>query len=247
MRLCAILALMKQRVYDYLQRDILANIDMIGLLPLPGTQVLACDENGALIRHDVLYLLAAEEGHAAAFLPQLTQGLTPGLERQIIVRGQELIESLTRNYDFVVAMECCHAVYSSTQPIFYSLPEGAEIRLLDQSHLDFVHAHYHMVDDVAYIRERIDAGMFGVFFGDTLAGFVGTHEEQTMGLLQMLPEYRRLGLAYALEAHLINHLLSIGQTPFCQVAIHNEPSLALQRKLGMTISDTMVYWLHYRG
>ena len=238
---------MKEQIHDYLQRDILANIDMIGLLPLPETQVLACDENGALIRHDVLFLLAAEPGHAAAFLPQLTQGLTPGMERQIIVRGQELIEPLTRDYGFVVAMECCHAVYSSAKPIAYSLPEGAQIRLLDQSHADFVHAHYHMVDDVAYIRERIDAGMFGVFFGDTLAVFVGTHEEQTMGLLEVLPDYRRLGLAFAVEAHLINHLLSIGQTPFCQVAIHNEPSLALQRKLRMTISDTMVYWLHYRG
>lgn len=238
---------MKQCVYDYLQRDILANIDMIGLLPLPETQVLACDENGALIRHDVLYLLAAEAGHAAAFLPQLTLGLTPGLERQIIVRGRELIEPLTREHGFTVEMECCHAVYPSTEPIPYSLPEGAEIRPLDQSHLDFVHAHYHMVDDIAYIRERIDAGMFGVFFGGTIAGFIGTHEELTMGLLEILPEYRRLGLAYALEAHLINHLLSIGQTPFCQVAIHNEPSLALQRKLGLTISDTKVYWLHHRG
>ena len=238
---------MKQHVYDYLQRDVLANIDMIGLLSLPETQVLSCDETGALIRHDVLYLLAAEEGHAAAFLPQLTQGLTPGMERQIIVRGQELIEPLTRDYSFVVAMECCHAVYPSKEPIAYSLPESAQIRQLDRGHLDFVHAHYHMVDDVAYIRERIDAGMFGVFVGDALAGFIGTHEELTMGLLEILPEYRRLGLAYALEAHLINHLLSIGQTPFCQVAIHNEPSLALQRKLGLTISDTKVYWLHHHG
>ena len=238
---------MKQRVNDYLQRDILANIDMIGLLSLPETQVLACDETGALIRHDVLYLLATEQGCAAAVLPQLSFGLTPGLERQIIVRGRELIEPLTRDYSFVVAMECCHAVYPSKEPIAYSLPEGARIRPLDQSHLDFVHAHYHMVDDVAYLRERIDAGMFGVFFGDALAGFVGTHEELTMGLLEILPEYRRLGLAFALEAHLINHLLSIGQTPFCQVAIHNEPSLALQRKLGLTISDTKVYWLHHRG
>ena len=127
------------------------------------------------------------------------------------------------------------------------LPEGCEIRLLDAGYLDFVHAHYHMVDDVTYLSERLEAGMFGVFVRGEIAGFVGTHEEQTMGLLEILPEYRRLGLAYALEAHLLNHLLSIGQTPFCQVAIHNEPSLRLQRKLGLTISDTVVYWLNYTG
>ena len=52
-----------------------------------------------------------------------------------------------------------------------------------------------------------------------------------MGLLEILPEYRRLGLAYALEAHLINHLLSLGRVPFCQVALYNEASIRLQKKL----------------
>jgi len=238
---------MKQAVLEYLERDTLANIDMIGLLPLPAADVLAANENGVLIRHSMLYLLAAEPGKAGGFLPRMTQGLQAGIERQIIVRSDELIPALTQDYGFVVTMECCHAVYPSKEPIPYSLPEGCEIRLLDLSYLDFVHAHYHMVDDVAYLRERLEAGMFGVFVGGEIAGFVGTHEEQTMGLLEILPEYRRLGLAYALEAHLINHLLSIGQTPFCQVAIHNEPSLRLQRKLGLTISDTVVYWLNYTG
>ena len=238
---------MKQAVLEYLERDVLANIDMIGLLPLPAAEVLAANENGVLIRHDMLYLLAAEPGKAGGFLPQMTQGLQAGVERQIIVRGNELIPALTHDFGFVVTMECCHAVYPSKEPIPYTLPEGCEIRLLDASYLDFVHAHYHIVDDVSYLRERLEAGMFGVFVRGEIAGFVGTHEEQTMGLLEILPEYRRLGLAYALEAHLINHLLSIGQTPFCQVAIHNEPSLRLQRKLGLTISDTVVYWLNYTG
>ena len=238
---------MKQAVWEYLERDTLANIDMIGLLPLPAAEVLAANENGVLIRHSMLYLLAAEPGKAGGFLPKMTQGLQAGVERQIIVRSDELIPALTRDYGFVVTMECCHAVYPSKEPIPYSLPEGCEIRPLDASYLGFVHAHYHMVDDIAYLRERLEAGMFGVFVRGEIAGFVGTHEEQTMGLLEILPEYRRLGLAYALEAHLINHLLSIGQTPFCQVAIHNEPSLRLQRKLGLTISDTVVYWLNYTG
>ena len=238
---------MKQAILEYLERDTLANIDMIGLLPLPAAEVLAANENGVLIRHSMLYLLAAEPGQSGGFLPAMTQGLQAGVERQIIVRSDELIPALTRDYGFVVTMECCHAVYPSKEPIPYSLPEGCEIRPLDASYLDFVHAHYHMVDDVAYLRERLEAGMFGVFVRGKIAGFVGTHEEQTMGLLEILPEYRRLGLAYALEAHLINHLLSIGQTPFCQVAIHNEPSLRLQKKLGLTISDTVVYWLNYTG
>ncbi|MEA4870307.1 MAG: GNAT family N-acetyltransferase [Christensenella sp.] len=236
---------MKQQILRYLERDTLANIDMIGLLPLPAAEVLRWGEAGVLLRHGTLYLLAAEEGCANEFLPLMTRGLMECVERQIIVRSGELIPQLTREYGFFVSMECRHAVYPSAEPIPYSLPEGAEIRPLDVGYLDFVHAHYHMVDDAAYLRERLEAGMFGVFVGGRIAGFIGTHEEQTMGLLEILPDYRRLGLAYALEAHLINHLLSIGQTPFCQVAIHNEPSLRLQKKLGLTLSETVVNWLTY--
>jgi GNAT superfamily N-acetyltransferase len=238
---------MKQHAMDYLMQDALANINILEALELPAAKVLRADETGVLVEYDGLYFLAAEPGQASAFLPLMTQGLAKDTTRQIVVRGKELIPSLTHDYSFAVVMECCHAVYASREPLHNALPQGAAIRPLDLSHFDIVRAHYHTVDNANYLRERIANGMFGVFFGDELAGFIGTHEERPMGLLEVLPDYRRLGLAYALEAHLINHLLSLGRTPFCQVALHNEPSFALQKKLGLTISDTMIYWLDYIG
>lgn len=57
-----------------------------------------------------------------------------------------------------------------------------------------IHAHYHMVDDANYIRERIEAGMFGVFLADGIAGFAGTHDERSMGLLEILPDIAGLAL-----------------------------------------------------
>ena len=80
-----------------------------------------------------------------------------------------------------------------------------------------MHEHYHTVDDVDYIRERVEEGMFGAFVGGDFAGFIGAHDERSIGLLYVLPDYRRLGLAFALEAVMTNHLLSIGRLPFCQV------------------------------
>jgi tRNA (guanine37-N1)-methyltransferase len=178
-------------------------------------------------------------------LPLLTAGLADDPMRMIILRGAELLDSLA-TCGFESAMDCCHAIYLSNRPIPYTLPDGAEIRLLDSNHLDFVHEHYRTVDDADYILERIEAGMFGAFVRGEPAGFIGTHDERSMGLLEVLPEYRRLGLAYALEAHLINHLLSLDRTPFCQVSIRNEPSIALQRKLGLALSDTVIRWLIHR-
>ncbi len=225
----------------------MTNIDMLEVLQLPEASVLCADARGVLLRHGDLFLLSCEPGQAAAFLPLMTQQLEGAKERLIVLHSAELIRELERDHAFQTVMECRHAVYLSTEPIPYSLPAGAEIRKLDARYVDFVHAHYHMVDDIDYIRERIEADMFGVFVEGQIVGFAGTHDERPMGMLEILPEYRRLGLAYSLEAHLINHLLSQGRVPFCQVAVYNEASERLQRKLGLAISERIIYWLALGG
>lgn len=234
---------MKQQVIDYLRRDVRKNIDMLEILALPKAAIIAANESGVLVQHGDLYLLASEPNHAAEFLPQMEKNLTQNPGQLVVLHSDELRETLEHDFGFQTVMECRHAVYFSEEPVTYTLPTGTEIRLLDCSFADFVHAHYHMVDDPAYIRERLEEGMFGVFVNGAIAGFIGTHEERPMGLLEILPEYRRLGLAYVLEAHLINHLLSLGRVPFCQIAVYNEASIRLQEKLGLVLSDQIIYWL----
>lgn len=221
----------------------MTNIDMLEVLQMPKAEVLAANDHGVLVSHGDLFLLTHEPGFAAEFLPRMTQNAPYNPEQLIVLHSDELRETLEREYGFQTVMECRHAVYPSTERIPYSLPEGAEIRKLDERYVDFVHAHYHMVDDVDYIRERINEDMFGVFFGDEIVGFAGTHDERSMGMLEILPEYRRLGLAAALEAHLINHLLTLGRKAFCQVAVYNEASIKLQQKMGLAISERVIYWL----
>lgn len=239
----ATLAHMKQQIIDYLNRDRMANIDMLEVLALPKAVVVQSNENGVLLEHDNVFFLANNPGVQEPFLKAIADYPPAGNGRLVVARDCAVQVALEQDYGFQTVMECRHAVYNSTRPVPYALPDDAEIHMLDQSHLDFVHTHYQMVDDVEYIRDRIKEGMFGVFLHGQIAGFVGTHEERPMGLLEILPEYRRLGLAYALEAHLINHLLSLGRVPFCQVAMTNKPSIQLQEKLGLTFSETVIYWL----
>jgi len=234
---------MKSSVATYLSRYPNKNIDMLEILPLPTARVLAASDSGVLMEHNGLYLLSCDEGTDAGYLPLLVEGLAGDPERMIVLHSPALKDELVATYGFQAFLDVRHGVYRKQEPVAYSLPEGAEIRRLDESHLGFVVRHYHMMDDEMYLRERIDEGMYGVFLGGELAGFIGTHDERSIGLLEILPEYRRLGLAFALEAHLINHLLEQGRIPFTQVSVDNEPSLALQRKLGMELSDAAVHWL----
>lgn len=121
---------------------------------------------------------------------------------------------------------------------------GVELRILDESHTDLVFEHYHMAPGRDYVAERLAAGaMTGAFLDGVLAGFIGIHEEGSIGMLEVLPAYRRRSLGYALEAGAIRRALKEGAIPYCQVIEGNTASMELQKKLGLEFSAGFVYWL----
>ncbi len=132
----------------------------------------------------------------------------------------------------------------------YTLPTAPQtgsfdIRILRQEDVPLAAAHYHMIDDPAdYFRACIEREwIWGLYDEGQLAGFIGLHPEGSMGMLEILPQYRRRGYGYALEAHLIAVHLQRGWTPYCHVVDGNEASLALQRKLGLVKADLPAIWV----
>lgn len=106
--------------------------------------------------------------------------------------------------------------------------------------------YYHLFDDpLPYLRGRAEAGaLWGHFTAEgRLAGFLGIHSEGSMGMLEVVPEFRRHGIAQALEAALIRLHLERGWLPYCFVAPDNVPSLSLQAKLGLTNIHIPAIWL----
>lgn len=106
--------------------------------------------------------------------------------------------------------------------------------------------YYHLFDDPQpYLRGRAEAGaLWGHFTTEgRLAGFLGIHSEGSMGMLEVVPEFRRHGIAQALEAALIRLHLERGWLPYCFVAPDNVPSLSLQAKLGLTNIHIPAIWL----
>ena len=88
-------------------------------------------------------------------------------------------------------------------------------------------------DNPDYIIERIEAGaVYGAFFGDntaddtinTLAGIIGIHEEGSIGMLYVKPQYN-------------------GWIPYGQIIVGNEASMKLQESMGLHFSKSSVYWM----
>lgn len=75
------------------------------------------------------------------------------------------------------------------------------------------------------------------------AGFAGFHEEGSIGMLEVLPAWRRRGLGELLLRAGGKPALERGALPFAQVIEDNAPSLDLQQKAGLTLSGTRMFWL----
>ncbi len=92
------------------------------------------------------------------------------------------------------------------------------------------------------MREK---GIFGAIVDGCLAGFIGIHEDGNMGMLQVFEKYRRRGIGENLERFLISYIMTFGRVPICDVDETNIPSVALQKKLGLTEAENHTYWLNY--
>ena len=105
------------------------------------------------------------------------------------------------------------------------LPFGGELRLLDRSWAPWVYGHYsHAFGGVAYMEGAIDRGMLGAFVDGERAGFAGFHIEGAIGMLEVLPPFRRRGIGEALLRGDGTALaLSRGQYAFGQVFTDNAP------------------------
>ena len=153
----------------------------------------------------------------------------------------ELDEAISARYGFSWKTPVNNAVYEKKSPV--AVDPGFEVRPLSMADYPLVRAHYSLIGDEALARHMARGDLLGGYAGDEMVGFIGRHDEGSLGMLYIFPRFRRRGYAWQLEGSLINRVLAGGERIFCQVILGNEASLALQRKLGMTVCGDVVSWL----
>ncbi len=225
----------------YLEKDRLLHIDMLEPLRLSEAEVLYAGEDGVLIRHipGNIHMLSAASEESAAKISALVNAA------QLLVLHQPYRkEALMRRLALSHAMDCRQAAWMKDEPV-PEMKEDADIRPLTLAELPKVLLHYTSIPDEQYARERLEAGMLGIYMDGELAGFIGTHPEGTMGLLEVFPAYRRRGFAYKLEAAMMLRQQSLGRIPYAQIKAGNDASTALHKKLDMEVTpDAPICWLY---
>jgi len=116
--------------------------------------------------------------------------------------------------------------------------------LLDASHTDFVFENYSRAWSKEHTKMLLSRGLiYGAYMDGALAGFVGRHTEGSMGMLEVLPAFRRKGLGQDLERFIIDVVLNENKTPYAHIVLGNDISLKLQNKIdGIALADKLVSW-----
>ncbi len=231
----------RERAVAYLERDRPRYLNCLEVLRRGSAELLLFREDGLLLhdRESGAYLITAESPPAAeAMLARIPQG------SELCMAHQDwYLPALRARMGRGGGMICHQAAWMGENPP-EPAPFSGELRLLDMTWAARVQAVYgQSYADEAYIAGVLARGMLGAFIDGALAGFVGTHDEGTIGLLQVLPQYRRLGVGEALYRAMIRRTLARGGYALAHVTVGNEASLALQRKVGMTLSTHLIYWV----
>ena len=232
----------KDRAVSYLEKDRLSHTDMLEVIRREQADIICAGKGGVLLydRPSGSWMLSASDEDMGERL--LSEIPRDDGKRLFVVHQAFLRDSIARRFGRRLVNECIQAVYTRKLPP----PCAADfaIRPLVPPDVDVVYENYHAVHSREYLLERIGAGeMFGIDADGRLAAFAGMHEEGSMGMLEVLPDYRRRGMGEALETYLIIRQLEKGRVPFCQIFAGNEPSLRLQKKLGLKLASGRLYWI----
>lgn len=232
-----------KEIIEFLSKDFLLNVDMIDCIKGNKHKIIDINENGILIEdiYSQVVMISANKFEDAKKLIDKIPKTT-----ELIVGHQELYyDYLKEKFNAIDEMHCYQTVYTESKQLpIVSCP--ATIKLLTEKYTNEVFSHYYndFTTEIEYIRERIQSKtMFGAFINNKLVGFVGTHGEGSIGLLDVLPEYRKMGIATSLQIYATNLALTQNRIPYGQVVIGNEASTKLQQKLGFKISKEKIYWL----
>ena len=221
--------------------DHILNVDFLECFRRGIAEVVYDSEQALLVRVNggsiFFHMGSGEEGRKAL------SDVAPGPEGfcLVVARDNDIRDYLINERGYRFHEGCYQAVYDKKEPV----PTEGRITLRNPDPCDFelFNSTYEIGDEDMKREAFAKPDFFGGYEDGKLVGFVGIHNEGAMGYLFVAPEYRGMGYAREMQAMLMNRLISEGAYPYGQIYESNEASLTLQRKMGLTISDDMIYWL----
>lgn len=230
----------EQEILSFLERDKARRIDMIEAIRRGKAKVLYAEADAVLLKtRDWLMLLACDTVEAGVRALAARDDVCDG----IVAHSEAARDAVKAVFPkFAHIRPCWQAYYAGKE--LREVPDVCEIRPFRKEDIPFLMEHYDVISSPEYFEERIDENeLFAGYRDGKLCAFIGFHDDGSGGMLEVLPEYRRLGIGSAMEIFLNNEALRRGWTPFGQIFVGNTPSRKLQDSLGLIMADGEIYWM----
>ena len=232
------------------------NMDMIESINRGRAELIARVGNDVLIR-DKETGYFHHSGTKKDFFVNLPKEIRLSIKK-IVLHQEEMVEPVRKLLNLNYSLVCYQSVYTPRERLSIKglyredgqpNEKGLVIRQLTleyepQVQYAYDHADYQKVQDKGYIKERIQKGnMYGAFINDELAGMIGVHNDDSIGMLYVYEKFRGQRIGTALQTYMINKMIDVGWRPYSQIMIGDEASTKIQKSLNMYLSKTPIIWM----
>lgn len=233
----------KDAALTYLNKNRMLNIGMLQVLHRGTAEILHACEKGVYLRDTVsgAYMLSSDDDEMGIKWMNMFERCPYSLMQ---ICSREAAEYARERYGFKTELTCVQAVYEERE---MTQQNGNTGKLVicepDDKAMELIASSYDKLSIEELRKIRNLHNLYVGYRDEVCVGFIGSHLEGSMGLLEIFPKYRRQGFAAELERFMIGHMLRQGLFAFAQIETWNEKSLSLQKKLGMRISEERIFWL----
>ena len=222
-----------------------------------GVGEVLCAQGGVVVLRSAAnaQLVWAADGSAPvrARLREALTCLGAGRGVTCVLGGRDVAREACRALDLPRMDACLLVAHPGAEPPEVATPGTGDprdratrgIRVLGRGYAEAVARHYAHPDYLApgELERLLSAGrVLGGFEDGRLVGFVGEHEDGSVGLLEVLPAYQGQGWGHALLAAKTRAQLAEGLVPWAQVWPANRASLALMRDCGYVVGAERSMW-----
>jgi len=227
-------------IISILKKDLIKNINMINFIEENEILETHTFDNAIMVKgisdREWIYFSCKDEIE----FEKLIDLLKPE-DTNFAILEDWMIPILNRKFNIVVELSTIKYILNPDVIIPKNKITITELSPNDASYL-YMNFDYSEYTNVAYIKERINKSVSAaVRIQDKLVAWAAIHDDGAIGMLHVLPQFRRQGLAKEVTIYIINKLRGLGKLPFAHIEENNFKSINLVESLGF-VKDRSVHW-----
>jgi len=219
---------------NYLKQNELINLNIMGKI-LNNDKLSIFTDNpenpsGVMVKSGYMHFLYTESDAfiSAVIKDHMKDGFYgfAGLDKELAVRVKD---------GRILHWNNPCTIYAYTDSDIKNMNGSYDVRPIEYADAEIVNQYYeykndHSLEDIrADIKKRPSSA---VYVDGKPVCWVLVHEDNSMGIMYTLEDYRRKGLAEIVSKDLIKRIIEIGQIPYLQIVDGNEKSHGLAKKCG---------------